>query len=572
VAGITGAGIFSAAARAQYAAFAEMRRRMFVNSLRSMRGSFEFGAKILSVVVYLGLGVGIGFGLGYAAYAMTAGGKPEALAILTWAVFALWQIVPVMVASFSEAVDLGGLLRFPLGFGPYTVLYLVFGLFDISTILGGLCLTGIWIGVGIARPALLPWTALVLAVFAAFNILLTRMIFAWIDRWLAQRRTREILSAVFLFLLLSLQLLNPALRTNTTKHGHHRSAPMISRQTLTEANRVQTALPAGLAAASLAEAANGRPAGAVVSVAWLALYAAGAGFLLCVRLRKEYRGENLSEAPARRSAAKSRTVRSDAGRRLAGNAAVSADAQARSSTGPVFAVFEKELHYLLRSGPMLYSLVAPLVILFVFRGGSSSAAGHGFRYALLIGIAYGFLGLTRLIYNSLGAEGAGIQFYFTSPAPIRSVLLGKNLMHLALFGLELALVCTIVFFRFGLPDTPILLATFAWLVFAVPAHLAAGNILSITMAYRMNMGRMARDQGATGNALISMAIQAAILGVGAGVIFGMTALGHAQLAPLVLLVLAAGSLTFYLTVLKNTDRMVASRMESLAGVLAKAAS
>jgi hypothetical protein len=60
--------------------------------------------------------------------------------------------------------------------------------------------------------------------------------------------------------------------------------------------------------------------------------------------------------------------------------------------------------------------------------------------------------------------------------------------------------------------------------------------------------------------------------VGAAVIFGATALGHAQLAPLVLLVLAGGSFTLYLTVLKNTDRMVASRKESLTGVLAKAAS
>ena len=376
MAGIAGAGIFSSAARAQYAAFAEMRRSMFVNSLRSMRGSFEFGAKIVSVLVYLCLGLGLAFGLGYAAYGITADGKPEVLAVLTWSVFVLWQIVPVMVASFSEAVDLGGLLRFPLGFGSYTVLYLVFGLFDISTILGGLCLTGIWIGVGIARPALLPWAALVLAVFAAFNILLTRMIFAWIDRWLAQRRTREILSAVFLFLLLSLQLLNPALRTNTTKHGHRRDAPIVSQQTLMEANRAQAALPAGLAAASLKDAADGHPGGAASSVAWLALYAAGAGFLLCLRLWKEYRGENLSEAPARRSSARTRTVRSDVGKRLAGSAAASADAQTRSgSTGPVFAVFAKELRYLLRSGPMLYSLVAPLVILFVFRGGSSSHFG-----------------------------------------------------------------------------------------------------------------------------------------------------------------------------------------------------
>jgi ABC-2 type transport system permease protein len=385
------------------------------------------------------------------------------------------------------------------------------------------------------------------------------MIFAWIDRWLAQRRTREILSAVFLFLLLGAQVLNPALRMNS-KHGHS-GVTFVSRETVARVERVQSLLPAGLAAGSLSAAAEGHVPGAITDTGWLAVYAAGAGFLLCVRLRKEYRGENLSEAPARAAVVKARGVRSQA---VVTRSAEGAG-RAASVSGVISAVFEKELRFLLRSGPMLYSLVAPLVILLVFRGGS----GHSFPYALPLGIAYGFLGLTRLIYNSLGAEGTGIQFYFTSSAPMRSVMLGKNLMHLALFGLELALVCTIATVRFGLPGTPMLLATFAWVLFALPAHLAAGNILSVTMAYRMNMGRMSRDQGATGNALLSLGIQLAILGVGALVMIGLTALGQAQMAPLAFLVLAAGSVTLYLTVLKNIDRMMTARRESLMGTLAR---
>ena len=56
------------------------------------------------------------------------------------------------------------------------------------------------IGVTMARPDLFVWTALALAGFAAFNILLVRAVFAWIDRWLAQRKTREILGALFMVL------------------------------------------------------------------------------------------------------------------------------------------------------------------------------------------------------------------------------------------------------------------------------------------------------------------------------------------------------------------------------------
>ena len=291
--------------------------------------------------------------------------------------------------------------------------------------------------------------------FAAFNVLLTRMVFAWLDRWLAQRKTREVLGMVFLFLILGAQALNPGLYA---KHGHP------SRQTLATmlhvahvANRVQRVSPPGLAGLAIGEAERGPAALAAAALGGLALYALAAGSLLCVRLRAQYRGESLGEAPQR---------------------AAKAEAAGRPGfdlSGPMGAVVEKELRYLARSGVMLYSLVAPLVMLFILgRSGNGAGPGFGARYALPIGIAYGFLGLTRLVYNSLGGEGAGIQLYFMSPTPMRTVMLAKNVVHLVLFAVELAIVCTIVVFRFGLPDTPMLTATFCWLLFALPVQLAAG--------------------------------------------------------------------------------------------------
>ena len=106
-------------------------------------------------------------------------------------------MVPVTLASFQEHFDIGGLLRFPVGFGAFFLLHLIFGLVDASTMMGALCCLGIWIGITVARPDLCAWAALALALFAAFNILLVRAISAWIDRWLAQRRTREIVGALF---------------------------------------------------------------------------------------------------------------------------------------------------------------------------------------------------------------------------------------------------------------------------------------------------------------------------------------------------------------------------------------
>jgi ABC-2 type transport system permease protein len=243
--------------------------------------------------------------------------------------------------------------------------------------------------------------------------------------------------------------------------------------------------------------------------------------------------------------------------------------------GPVGAVIEKELRYLSRSGIMLYSLAAPLIMLLIFGGGSGRHGGPNFsflgRYALPVGVAYSFLGLTRMIYNSLGGEGAGIQLYFTSPTPFRTIMLSKNLVQVGLFCMEMALVCVIVRFRFGMPDAAMIGATLCWLVFALPLQLAAGNLLSLTMAYRMTLTRMSREEGAAGNGFTSLGIQVAIVGIGALVFLPLSMHGHAGIAAGVFLVLAVVSVGFWLRIFLNLDRMAAARREDLIAILARTA-
>ena len=269
----SGGGMFGAQARAQYAALARLRWHMFSNGLRSRKGALELGARTVSFIFYGLGGLAMGVGAGFAAFALTIGNQWKFLPILFWAVFFVWQVVPIMLASFQEQFDLGILLRFPVRFGSYYLLYVVFGLLDISTILGGLCCAGILLGITVVRHDLFAWTALGLIIFAAFNILLVRAIFAWIDRWLAQRKTREILGAVFMVLILSLQLLNPALHRqrheansaplgrNATKAQAEQKIQEYQRSKaefkarygpwLGIANEVQQWLPPGLAAKAL---------------------------------------------------------------------------------------------------------------------------------------------------------------------------------------------------------------------------------------------------------------------------------------------------------------------------------
>lgn len=546
-----GSGMFSAAARQQYAAVAAMRWQMLRHSLRTKRGNFELGARIFTTTFFALIALAAGVGLGFGAYEIASQHVWRLLAVLFWPVFFLWQLFPVMAASFQEHVDMSVFLRFPMDFGSYMLMTLVFGLLDTGSVMGAICLYGIWTGLVVADPSAVIGITLAVLLFAAFNILLTRMIFAWIDRWLAQRRTREILGVTFLFMLLAVQFLNPAMRHY---EGHH---PPVDRKTLLLAEQVQGFLPPGLAASTVRFSLRGRAAQSLLPMGALVLYSAGAGLLLGFRLRAEYRGEVLAEGTPQAAKAK-RKVATRGG--------------FRGISGPMGAVIEKELRYLSRSGIMLYSLAAPLVMLMIFGGGRHGGPEVSFagRFALPLGVAYSFLGLTRLIYNSLGGEGGGIQLYFTSPTPFRTVMLSKNLVQLALFGVELAMACLIVYFRFHMPDAEIVAATFCWLLFALPLQLAAGNILSVTMAYRMTLTRMSREEGAAGNGLISLGIQLAVVGVGAAVFLPLSSHGHAGVAAGVFLLLALCSAGFWLRIFWSLDRMAAARRENLIAALARA--
>jgi ABC-2 type transport system permease protein len=543
-----GGSMTSALARTQYAALARMRLQMLFNSLRLSGGKFNLAARIFRIVFFSAVGLMMAIGLGFATFSIARENQLRILPVLFWSVMMLWQLTPVVLTSFQEPVDLSLLLRFPVSFGSYVLEYLVFGLFDASSIVGGLCLSGIWTGIVCARPELAGWVTAAVLLFAAFNILLTRMIFAWVDRWLAQRRTREVLGIVFLFCLLGLQLLNPALYG---EHGRPSKKTVLTfLHAAHTAEKVQKSLPPGLGAGAIEAAQKGHGVEATASLAGLAFYALAAGSVLGLRLRAEYRGESLGEAP--------RVVAKQEERR-----------RLFDLSGPVGAVVEKEFRYLARSGVMLYSLLAPLIMLFVLgRGGQTGGVA---RFALPLGAAYGFLGLTRLVYNSLGGEGVGIQLYFMCPTPLRTVMLAKNLVQFLLFLFEAVVVVAIVVSRFGLPDREMLALTACWLLFALPMQLAAGNLLSIHMAYRMTLTRLSREQGAAGNGLLSLLIQLVIIGVGAGVYFWSTGAGRPELAPWVFLLLAAGAIALWLRGLAGADRMAMRRRDSLIESLAKAA-
>lgn len=578
--GVHAGGVFGPLARAQYGALIRLRWRMFSNGMRSNKGALELGARTFSYLVYGVMGLTLGAGAGVAAYFLASDNEWRFFPILFWILAFIWQMIPVMLASFQEQFDLGILLRFPVRFGSYFLLYLAFGLVDISTILGGLCCIGIWFGVALAQPAMLLWVTLALAVFAVFNILLVRAVFAWIERWLAQRKTREILGAVFMVSVLSLQLMNPALyqKRHSGRSGHEQQVEKFreakERYTpwLKKANAIQRWLPPGLAAQSMREAATKQPAQGSLELGVLGVYCLLVGGALALRLKAEYRGENLGVAPRR---SKTGAVRSKSAS-TQGTAALQAldrgEAGVLRGSRPIGAIIEKDVRALFRTLPLLYAIGAPLLLVLVFSGvfiRNGGMHGTAFPLALPVCMVYAQLGFTQVFYNSLGTEGAGIQLYFLSPTPFRAVMLAKNILHSLLFGLVALLAILMAVLRLGIPDNAVLVGTLAWLLFSLPCNLTAGNLFSLKMPYRVNPGRISRQRGSQANALLSLLTQLCILGVGAAV-FGLCwYLDRMWLAAPVFLILGVGAIYVWRQVMETVDNVAFARRDKIMATLMK---
>ena len=543
--------------RAQFTAIAELRWRMFVNGLRTKRGKLELFSRIIVTAAFSigGLGAFVA-ATGFSWY-LVSQGKAEYLPLLLWPVFFFWQVFPVMATAFTNNPDSGDLLRFPLNYSSYFLIRLAYGLCDPASALGCLGLFGVLLGTSFARPALFPWALLVLLTFALFNLVLQQTIFAWLERWLAQRRTREIMGVLFILFMLSFQLIGPMIeRTGKGRHPELGQAAQIVTQ-------VQAVLPPGIAANAIAQTAHAQFLSGIISLFFLAVLTTAIGLLLNLRLRAQFRGENLSEAAARPAVAHLQ------GLQLGWNLSW--------FSPPVAAVFEKEVRYLARSGPMLLTLIMPIFMLLVFRLSPVSSMRPGSNFlsrtpelAFPTATAYAMLVLTNLLYNSFGGDAAGVQFFFASPVTFRQIMLGKNLTHTSILLANTLLAWLAIAYFWGPPALAVSIATLAALLFAAPLNFAAGNLLSIYSPKKRDFSTFGRQNVSQTTVLASLGIQIVIVGAGAAVFLIARLYNNLWIAALLFLVLAAISIPVYMFVLRQIDSIAIERRETMLAELCRA--
>jgi ABC-2 type transport system permease protein len=540
----------------QVTTIAELRWRMFINGLRSRRGKMELVSRIL-VASTLAVGGVVGFGSAIGmSWFFVSDGKPEFLAIPLWGVFLFWQLFPVMATAFTSNPDSSELLRFPLTYRSFFLVRLAYGYFDPASALGSLGLLGVLVGVTFARPTLFPWTLMVVVAFALFNLVLMQMIFAWIERWLAQRRTREIFGVLFIMFMLSFQLIGPIMGRFT--RGPH---PEL-RHDLEIAVRIQSALPPGLAANSIVQASQSHLVPALTSLLLLAAVTIAVGLLLHLRIRAQFHGENLNETAARPRV--KQTLPLPLGWELPG------------FSHSVAAVFEKEIRYLVRSGPMLLTLIMPIFMLLIFRFGAMNALRHSRSFARTPDMAfpgaaaYSLLVLTNLLYNSFGGDGGGMQFFYASPVHFRHVILGKNLTHVGVLLFNAAFAWIAVTWLYGAPHLAVSIATLAGLLFAAPLNFAAGNLLSLYAPKKRDFSTFGRQNVSQTTVLVSFGMQIVIVGIGIGVFALARLYQNLWIATILFLILAAISIPVYVVMLRRLDRIAIDRRETLLAELCRA--
>jgi len=548
-----------------------LRWMLFKNSLRNVKGRLQAVSSAILWLMMSGLVIGGGIFFGVATYYLVVKNQWDWLAGLMWIVCLFWQIYPIFAASVGAQFDFSNLLRFPLRFKSFLILSVVYGLFDPGAVSSVFWLFCMWIGLGIARPAMLGWALLVLLAFAAMNLFFARMLFAWIEKWLARRRTREILGFVFILIFIGFQLIGPVI-----EHYQHNHAQVQAGWVLALIS-IANILPPGLAGRSLQLGLASNFVQAAYLLLFLIIYAAAFFYLLRIRLVAQFRGENLSEtsaaAPAAAPARKTRP--------LPASKSAASSWEIPGLPRPIAAVFQKELRYVFRSGPMLIQFLAPILIVVIFstaihqphththKGNDffTSAFQTGFMFPIVM--AYTFLVQMNFVFNCFAFEGTGIQFFLLAPVRFRDVIAGKNLFISVVSMIEALLVLVLLSLIFSPPPLAIILATFAALLYGTLGNLAIGNILSVCYPRRLDFGVFRQKKQAGVTMAVAFAAQIVFIGLGA-LVFILTQLAHRPaLAVLIFLVLAVATAIGYRISLGRIDALAMRHRETLTSELCR---
>src|SRR5579875_1638032 len=193
---------------AQFRAIAWLRWRMFANGFRRKGGAGELVGRLVVYFILFGFTLVPTVLAGVAGFYIAGTGRYDRLSWVLWGIFLLCQFLNINIGQPATTFDPRVLIRFPMRLPTFVAIRLYFGLLSPSTVLATTTSLATAVGITIAAPGLWAYAFTALFVFAATNALFSRMIFAWVDRWLATRRAREIFTGLTLVFSVGIQYVN----------------------------------------------------------------------------------------------------------------------------------------------------------------------------------------------------------------------------------------------------------------------------------------------------------------------------------------------------------------------------
>ena len=262
----------------------------------------------------------------------------------------LFSALPGNGDGFYQNIDASSLLRFPLSYPGYFLVRLVYGALDIATALGLTWSAGVLIGISAADLSLRPGRCWPLPASWCSILRWPEWFLYGSSTGSQTRRSREV-GVLFILMMICFQVAGPVL-------GRYSRWPAPRKLTvLAKLLPLERSLPPGLAAGLVTKATQGQHSSAIFCAGLLAAYTAGALWVLHLRLHGQYRGEGASVGEKPRTAGF-----------VYGGASVRRGWRLPLLPGPVSAVYEKELRYFSRSGPMLFTQSLPVIMVFVLWG------------------------------------------------------------------------------------------------------------------------------------------------------------------------------------------------------------
>lgn len=465
----------------------------FRNSMRRKQKRAELVFKILfwlsavSTMVFGGLAF---FATSYFLFPK----KPAMLIALFWVLFAVWQLMPLILEGQSPALDFREIARYPITFRLFFMLSLAYGLLDPSALLAIVWGACTWLGVVLVSPQYFWRITLAFALFFPMNLVMNRVVFNWITRITQTRTGRERTMAFTLLIIVALQFvfwMTPA---------QVERSPRLTIYLPKFAAAASSAFPPGWAANIVLAPTTA----ALEAVAVMLLTAALFAVIFYKQSRRTFAGELASEG-ARRAGA----VQVQPGwsfpflSRMKGG-------------GPFSAALEKELRYL-RKDPRLFT---NLLMVWGFAFVSTASSGmwrDAFHfdptksgsqlYPAMVG--YSLLVINMLCFNIFGNDPPGFQRWLLSPLSMRSVIAAKNLAYGCVVALDTIVITTIFRLR-----APIPLAMLAKVVLGVIyvslVMIAAGNVLSVWFPKKIIPGKLSGKNVSEAGVIISMVVMVAL--------------------------------------------------------------